>query len=311
MRIRPRRAVLGDLGTPATGLGIALRGNIEGLTAGTFKHNARNYDIVVKLDEREGRDQVERFLFPGTPGHPVVLASLGDVEQGLVPVQITRKDKRRVSKLFANLGPELPLGDAVAGISAAIDGAELLPAGYDYTFAGQYEMMAEGQTAMGEAGLIATVLVILTLAAILESFKQPWLILLTLPLALVGVIWSLHLVGMSIGMFVLIGVVMLIGIVVNNAILIMDEFNKQLSGGGDRHEAMIQAACEKFRPIVMITLAAVLGMLPLALGRGIGAEIRNAVGVASAGGILVSGLLTMIVLPTLYTLCTRNTPRTS
>jgi len=308
LRIQPRRAVLADLAAPATGLGMALRANLEGLEAGTFKRDARNYDIVVKLAERDGKNQVDQFLFPGEPGHPVVLESLGSVEQGLAPVQITRKDKRRVSKLLANLDPGLPIGTAAERIGARIDQADLLPTGYDYTFAGDYEVMAEGRAEMAEAAVIAFILVILTLAAILESFKQPVLILVTIPLALVGVFWALYLAGMSLEIFVLMGIVMLLGIVVNNAILIVDRFNVHVAEGLPRHSAMVSAACERLRPVVMITLAALLGMLPLAFGRGIGAELRNSVGMASAGGILVSGILTLIVVPILYDLFTRNRP---
>ena len=306
LRIRPRRAVLSDLHAPATGLGMALRGNLEGLEAGTFKRDARNYDIVVKFDEQQGKDQVEQFLFPGTPGHPIVLESLGEIEHGFAAVQVTRKDKRRVSKLFANLGEGMPLGTATDNIEASIESNQLLPIGYDYEFAGDYEVMAEAQTEFTEAGLIAVVLVILTLAAILESFKQPVLILVTIPLSLIGVLWALYLTGMAIELFVLMGVVMLVGIVVNNAILIMDQFNMHVREGNPRHMAMVSAACERLRPIVMITLAAVLGMMPLAFGRGIGAEIRNGVGMASVGGILVSGVLTLLVLPVLYDLFTRR-----
>lgn len=167
-------------------------------------------------------------------------------------------------------------------------------------------MMGEMQAEFGNAMLTAVVLVILTLAAILESFKQPWLILVTLPLAMIGVLWTLAIGGQSLDTFVILGIVMMIGIVVNNAILIMDQFNVHVAEGIPRHKAMITAACERFRPIVMITLAAVLGMLPLALGRGIGAEMRNGVGLASVGGIFVSGLLTLIVMPILYDLFTRK-----
>jgi len=306
LRIIPRRAVLADLKSPATGLGTALRANLEGLEAGTYKQGARNYDIVVKLEEREGKRQVRDFLFPGTDGHPLVLASLGHVVQDMAPVQITRKDKRRVSKLFANLDPALPMGSAVDRISAVIDEQGELPPGYGYKFAGVYEVMAEGQQNLAEAGLIGIILVILTLAAILESFKQPLVILVTLPLALIGMFWALALGGKSIEMFAIMGGVMLIGIVVNNAILIIEQFNLNLKAGQRRHEAMVAAACDRFRPVVMITLAAVLGMMPLALGQGLGAELRQTCGIASVGGILVSGVLTIIVLPVMYNLFTRN-----
>ncbi|MBN2398696.1 MAG: efflux RND transporter permease subunit [Deltaproteobacteria bacterium] len=307
IRIRPNRAVLADLGIPATGIGLALRSNLEGITAGTFKKGDRSFDITVKLAEEKGKEQVPAFLFPGVEGRPITLESLGDIEETRAPVQITRKDKQRVSKLFANLDEGTPLGAAVSGISHAIDTSGSMPMGYGYSFTGQYESMVEAQQGLAEAGIIAFILVILTLAAILESFKQPVLILVTIPLALIGMIWSLALGGKTLEMFVLMGGVMLIGIVVNNAILIMDRFNTHvIEEGVPRHEAMISAACERFRPVAMITLAAVLGMLPLAFGRGIGAEIRNACGLASAGGIFISGILTVFVMPALYNLFTRR-----
>jgi HAE1 family hydrophobic/amphiphilic exporter-1 len=306
IRVEPRRAVLSDLNAPAVGLGMTLRANLEGIEAGTYKENARNYDIVVKLAEEEGKEQVGNFMFPGSNGRPTLLASFGKVVEMEIPIQITRKNKQRIAKLTSQLDPGLPLGTAVQKLSAAIDEKGNLPPGYEYTFAGEYELMNEAQADLGEAGIISFVLVILTLAAILESFRQPVLILVTVPLALIGTFWALAIGGESISVFVMMGIVIMIGIVVNNAILIMDQFNIHVAEGIPRHKAMITAACERFRPIVMITLAAVLGMLPLALGRGIGAEMRNGVGIASAGGIFVSGILTMLVIPILYDLFTRG-----
>ncbi len=306
LAILPHRAVLADLGIPAVSLGTIVRANLAGLEAGTFKQGDRNYDIVVQLAERPGRDQIEQFLFPGAPGQPILLSNLAQIEERVAPIQITRKDKQRVSKVFANLAAEMPLGTGVNLLNERIDAEGDFPPGYAYSHSGQYEVMSEANAEFGEAFVIAVVLVILTLAAILESFKQPWLILVTVPLALIGVMWALALTGFSLTMFVLMGIVMMIGIVVNNAILIMDQFNVHVVEGTPRHKAMIAAACERFRPIVMITLAAVLGMLPLAVGRGIGAELRNGVGIAAVGGILVSGVLTLIVMPILYDLFTRK-----
>ena len=309
LAVIPDRAVLADLGVPAVGLGLTLRANLEGLEAGTFKRGDRNYDIVVEFEDRPGKDQVEQFLFPAAPGHPMLLETLGSIEQRIAPIQITRKDKVRVSKLFANLAPGVALGTAVDDLTDKMTHEGQFPPGYNFTFAGMYEMMDEMQAEFGNAMITAIVLVILTLAAILESFKQPWLILVTLPLALIGVMWGLALTGQTLSMFVLLGIVMMIGIVVNNAILIMDQFNVHVTEGIPRHKAMITASCERFRPILMITLAAVLGMLPLAMGRGIGAEMRNGVGIASVGGILVSGVLTLFVMPILYDLCTCKSKR--
>jgi len=306
IRVRPRRAVLGDLRMPAVPLGLMLRANLEGIEAGTYKQGARSYDIVVKLAEEQGKDQVREFLLPGTDGHPLLLTNVSEVTEGEMPIQIIRRDKRRLAKLYAQLDKSLPLGTAVSQVSRILDEQVELPPGYSYSFAGEYEFMAEGQEGLAEAGMIAMMLVVLTLAAILESFRQPALILVTIPLALIGTVWALAAAGESFSIFVIMGVVMMIGIVVNNAILIMDQFNVHVKEGIPRHKAMISAACERFRPIVMITFAAVLGMLPLALGQGIGAEMRNGVGIASAGGILVSGVLTLIVMPIMYDLFTRG-----
>jgi HAE1 family hydrophobic/amphiphilic exporter-1 len=306
LRVLPNRAVLADMGFAATSLGAALRANIEGIECGTFKKGARNYDIVVKFEKKEGKGQVEEFMFPGEAGKPLVLPSLGEVQQKTSPIQITRKDKQRISKLLANLAGAKPLGIAVDELSKKIDESGKLPVGYNYFFGGTAEIMGEAVVAFGEAGIIAIILCFLTLAAILESFKQPWLILITLPLAIIGVIWALALTGESISMFVLMGMVMMIGIVVNIAILIMDQFNVHVKEGVPIHKAMIIAACERFRPVAMVTLAAVLGMLPLAIGRGIGAEMRNGVGIASVGGLLVSGILTLVIMPILYDLFTRK-----
>jgi len=179
-----------------------------------------------------------------------------------------------------------------------------MPPGYEYSFAGVTEIMKEAQLEFAEAGIVAIILVILTLAAILESFKQPWFILVTIPLALIGVFWALSVTSQSLSMFVLMGIVMMTGIVVNNAILLMDQLNTHIKEGVPRHKAMVSAATERFRPIVMVTVAAVLGMMPLAFGQGIGAEMRNGVGIASVGGILVSGIMTLIVMPILYDLFT-------
>lgn len=307
IRVFPRRDVLSDLGMPAVPLGLTLRANLEGLEAGTYKEGARSYDIVVKLAEQEGKDQVRAFQLAGTDGHPLLLTSVSRIEENEMPIQIIRKDKRRIAKLYSQLDERrLPLGTAVNRIGELLDERGGLPPGYGYSFGGTYEFMAEGQGGLAEAGILSIILVVLTLAAILESFRQPAIILVTIPLALIGTTWALAMAGENFSIFVIMGIVMMMGIVVNNAILIMDQFNTHVQEGIPRHKAMITASCERFRPIVMITLAAVLGMLPMALGRGIGAEMRTGVGIASAGGILISGVLTLVVMPILYDLCTRK-----
>ena len=306
IRVHPRRPVLADLSLPATSLGMVLRANIEGIKAATFKRGDRSYDIRVKLRERDGVSQLSEFLFPGVPGRPMTLTNLAQLEEKTAPVQITRSDKRRISKLFGNLLGGKPLGTAVNEISQAIDERNLLPAGYRYRFVGMYEYMSEAQAAMLEAAVMALVLTYLVLAAILESFHKPFIILVTIPLGLVGMLWALYLTGQSISIFVLLGGVMLVGIVVNNAILIMERVRKHIEEGMSEREAMLAAAGDELRPILMITLAAVLGMLPLALGKGLGSEMRAGIGIASVGGIAISAVLTLLVLPVLFELFARR-----
>jgi HAE1 family hydrophobic/amphiphilic exporter-1 len=306
LRIRPRRAVLSDLGVAVTGLGMALRGNLEGIKAGSYKEGARTYDIRVKFLEEEGKNQVKEFLFPAAPGHPITLANIAHVEETLAPVQITRKDKSRVSMVYANLGAGMPIGTSIELLGKIIDEKGELPPGYAYRFIGKAEVMKEAQYEFLEAGILAVILTYLVLAAILESFRQPFLILFAVPLALIGFMWALYLTGKPIDMFVLLGGVMLIGIVVNNAILIIGQMKRYLEEGLPRHEAMIRGATDELRPIIMITLAAVFGMLPLAIGQGLGSELRCGIGIASVGGILISGILTLFLLPALYNLLAGN-----
>ncbi|HOC91982.1 MAG TPA: efflux RND transporter permease subunit [bacterium] len=300
IKIRPNRAVMADLGTPPIAVGMALRGNLEGIVAGTFKQGDRNYDIVVKFDERKGKEQVGEFLLPGAPGRPLLLSTVADIEETKTPLQIIRKDKRRISKLVSYLEEGTPLGSAADGISKAMDSENMLPQGYEYAFGTTYEMMNEGQRGLAEAGIIAIALIFLTLAAILESFKQPFIVLTTIPLSLIGVMIGLYMFGYNLSITVVMGIVMMSGIVVNNAILIMDQFNINVKKGRPRSLAMIDASKERFRPVVMITLAAIFGMIPMAFGKGVGSEMRNDIGVALVSGILVSGVLSVFVVPILY-----------
>lgn len=303
LKIEPRREIMGDLGIPPAAVGLTLRANLEGIEAGNFKMQARNYDIVVCLKKSEGRDQVWEYQFPGRPGQPLVLTSLAHITQDEVPIQIFRKDKERVQKLTAQLAEGVALGNAAAQLAEAIRQKAEFPAGYSFRFTGIFEVMTEGLGGLVEAGVLSLLLVYLCLAAILESFRQPFLVLATVPLALVGTFWALGLTGESLSIFAVMGIVIMIGIVVNNAILIVDRLNiLRQAGQTSCVAAMIDAACDRLQAQLMITLAAVMGMLPMAVSRGLGAELRNGVGIASAGGILVSATLTLFVVPALYLL---------
>lgn len=301
IRIHPRRAILHDLGLPARVLGLNLRGNIEGLVASTFKKGDRTYDIRVKYAEQPGRAQVPALNWPGADGHPLHLEAVAALQNAEQPVQIIRSEKQRVVRVYADLAPGAGLGTAVQQLHGAI--RDRLPAGYRVAFLGMAEKMAE---AFGEFKMVVLVAIFLTyllLAAILESWTQPLMIMMTVPFSYLGLFLALWLTGSSLSILGLLGGVMLIGVVVNNAILMMDEVNVlRREQGLHKRDAMFKAAGDKFRPICMTSIAAVLGMLPMALGSGLGSEIRASIGIGSVGGMVVSSLLSLYFIPLLYIL---------
>ena len=304
IRIVPKRPVLSDLGFPPALLASIVRGNIEGLEAASFKRGDRTYDVRVKLAEREGKDQIRQFLLPGADGRPIPLETVADVVDDRSLVQIYRVDKRRTVKILGDTAPGATTSQVGDAIERAVVNDNLVPPGYELRDAGMVEMLGEIVADFGEAILLASFLTLLTLAAILESWSRPGLVLLTLPMGLVGVVAALVIGQFALTIFSLLGILMLIGVVVNPAILIVDKMAQHIHDGTCRREAMLTAMAEQFRPVLMVILASGLGMLPMAIGRGIGSENRAGIGTASVAGVLVAGALTLLVLPLIYTLFT-------
>jgi HAE1 family hydrophobic/amphiphilic exporter-1 len=236
-------------------------------------------------------------------GDPVQLFPLGDLvrhDLATTPAQIDRQDLSRQVVISANLDG-LPLGTAVREAKLAAAKLDLAP-GYRVVFGGENETMDESFAAMGEALLIAIIMVYLILAAQFESFVDPLSIMLSLPLSLVGMAGMLLLTGDTVSIISLIGLIMLMGLVTKNAILLVDRARSLRAGGLPRREALIEAGRNRLRPIVMTTLAMIFGMLPLALALGSGAEMRAPMGRAVIGGLLTSTLLTLLVVPVVYSL---------
>ncbi|MFH0878452.1 MAG: efflux RND transporter permease subunit [Lentisphaerota bacterium] len=308
IRIYPQLPILHDMAMPARSLGLALRGNIEGLKVSTFKKGDRTYDIRVKYDEQPGRAQVRAMNLPAPDGRPLNIDAVARLVDGEQPNQIIRSEKQRVVRLYADLAPGAGLGTAVERLKQSI--TTILPAGYQLTFTGMSEKMADAFGEFKTVMLIAVLLTYLLLAAILESWTQPFMIMMTVPFSYLGLYLALYLTGMSLSILGLLGGVMLIGVVVNNAILMMDEVNVlRREQGMHKREAMLKASVHKFRPIFMTSIAAVLGMLPMALGSGLGSEIRASIGVGSVGGMIVSSLLSLYFIPLFYMLVGKSDKR--
>lgn len=304
IRIVPKRTVLSDLGLSASHLAAIVRGNIAGIEAANYKRGDRTYDIRVKLAEEPGKDQIRQFLLPGMDGRPIPLETVADVIDDRATIQIYRVDKQRTVKILGNLKEGYAMSTIGNEITRRIEEGNLLPFGVAFKSSGMSEMLGEVVADFGEAILLAVFLTLLTLAAILESWSRPALVLLTIPMGLIGVIGALVMGQFAMTIFVLLGMLMLIGVVVNPAILIVDKMAQHLAEGTCRREAMMTAMTEQFRPVLMVILASSLGMLPMAISRGIGSESRAGIGSASVAGVLIAGLLTMLVLPLIYTLFT-------
>ncbi len=306
IRVHPDRAALADLGIPVSTFGMIFRGNLEGIKAGVYRRGDRSWDIRVKLDEEKGRGQVEVFSLPGPGGMPLPVGAFAEENLREARIQVLRGEKRRVGKVFANLEGGKALGEAADQLLEEIRKDGGLPPGYRVRFLGMHEKMEEASADFEDAGIVAVALTFLLLCAILESWLLPFLVLLTVPLAVVGMIWGLLLAGVNMNIFVMLAGVMLVGLVVNNAILMIDRAKQLMGEGLSARDAMERGAVERFRPIVMTSLAAALGMLPMALGKGLGSEFRAGMGIASLGGLLVSAFFSLYLVPSAWFLVHRK-----
>jgi HAE1 family hydrophobic/amphiphilic exporter-1 len=230
----------------------------------------------------------------------VPLSELVRAERSSTPSEISRRDLSREVLLTANLDG-VPLGTAVNAIREAVAKIPMAP-GYQVFYPGDAEMMEESFGYMGEALLLAVVFVYLILAAQFESFIDPLSIMFSLPLALVGMAGLLLLTGDTVSIMSYIGLILLMGLVTKNAILLIDYTKVLRQGGMPRREALITAGRTRLRPILMTTLAMIFGMLPLALGIGQGAEMRAPMGRAVIGGLITSTVLTLVVVPVVYSI---------
>ena len=296
--VSPNRTILQNMGISASDMYNSLLGSLDGIEVGDYRSGARTFDIRVKNQKEKGEMQLRQNALGHLESNPLGTEVFAGIAEESHPVIINRYDKVRTMWLFANTAPGKPLGEVSSRIAA--EARKVLPPGYGVRMSGSVEMMNETAREFIQVIVIATLLTYLLIAAILESWLKPLLIMFTVPLGFLGMYLTLYLFGMSMSMMGLLGGVMMIGIVVNNAILIMDECTALIGRGEHPHRAMLLAAESKFRPIVMTSIASVAGMLPMAFGTGLGSELRASCGVGVVGGLLISSLLTLYVIPALY-----------
>jgi HAE1 family hydrophobic/amphiphilic exporter-1 len=306
--IRLRRELASEYGVTLSEVGAALRPLLAGQESGTWRGpDGEYYDVEVRLpqDSRASAADLEQVYVASArldqSGAPVMvpLREVADLTPDSVPEQINRKNQAREIMLTANVTGRAP-GDAGRELQGKLVDLRL-PPGYQVVVEGATRDMQESAAYAGQALILAVVFIYFVLAAQFGSFVQPVSIMASLPLALIGVVLALLLFGSTLNIFSIIGFIMLMGLVTKNAILLVDFVNRARAEGVARSAAILQAARVRLRPILMTTLAMVFGMLPLALGLGASGEQRAPMGQAVIGGVLASGLLTLVVVPVLYT----------
>lgn len=276
-----------------------VRGKLRGTVPTRFRDRERHVDIRVmnEADQRTTLAAVEDLIVAERDGVPVRLGAIASFGTDVGPAEIHRLGGKRVAIIGANLAGR-DLGSVTRDIEAALADVPL-PAGITVEMGGQNQEMAASYRSLKLAVLLAVFLVYLVMAAQFESFLYPLIIMFTVPLALAGAVYGLWLRGMSVSVIAVIGAIMLAGIVVNNGIVLVDRMN-QLRRGLALQKAVRQAGRERLRPILMTTLTTVLGLLPMALGLGEGAELRAPLAVAVIAGLSLATLLTLLVVPVAY-----------
>lgn len=299
-------AKLAQYGLTSADVSDLIATKIGGKVATQFSLDDRKIDILVRnqsIDRNSVQDLQQLIINPGAV-REIPLQAIADIVAVLGPSQITRVNQQRTALVEANI-VDTDLGLAVLTAQQLLDTMNL-PLTVNAHIAGQNEEMESSFRSLQFALILAVFLVYLVMASQFESLLHPLFILFTVPLAGAGSILGLYLVGTELSVIVFIGLIMLAGIVVNNAIVLVDRINQLRQEGHDRYQAVLAAATQRLRPIMMTMLTTVLGLLPLALGLGEGAEVRAPMAISVIAGLLFSTLLTLLFIPCLYLLVDRK-----
>ncbi len=297
----------------ASQLGITVReladrvvSSVRGKVATRYKLREKKIDVLVRsVDTRASSVEEIRSLIvnPGSD-RPLPLSAVADVTVATGPAEIRRSRQQRVAIVTANLSSG-DLGSAVAELGTIVESVDM-PVGTAAAVSGQSDDMRESFRSLQFTMLLAVFLVYLVMASQFESLLHPFVILLTIPLALVGSVWAMFLTGTTVNVVAYIGLIMLAGIVVNQSIVLIDAVNQARERGLAKHDAIVEAARLRLRPIVITKLTTILGLLPMAIGLGEGAEIRKPMAITVIGGVAIASFFTLLVIPVVYSLLDRK-----
>jgi len=302
LRIKVDRDKAALYGITSGQIAQAVSSAISGMTATKYKVGGDEIDVVIRAEKElvDNTSKLRSLIIPSPTGAFITLGDVAEIENATGPVSINRQDQSRIVTVTAQV-----VGRDVGSVNREIQeklGNLILPDGYNVTMGGEQQEMMEAFQDLFLAFVLAILLVYMVMAAQFESLVQPFVIMFSVPLASIGIVLSLLLTGRSINIVSFMGVIMLAGIVVNNAIVLIDFINQLRQRGMSRFEAILKAGPQRLRPILMTTLTTVLGLIPMALGLGEGGELGAPLATVVIGGLTVSTLLTLVVVPVIYTI---------
>jgi HAE1 family hydrophobic/amphiphilic exporter-1 len=300
--IRVNRQKIADLGLSVRDVTRILETAVAGTKVGEFRAEGESYRIFVQLKDAEKRtiEEILDLTLTTDSGQRVVLRNLVAAESGRGPILIDRKDQQRLVRVEANVAGR-DLGSVAAEVQNLLDGIPR-PVGYDLRVAGSFEEQQKAFRELVVSLILALVLVYMVLACQYESFRDPLVVMASVPLAAIGVLVILFLTGTTLNLQSYIGCIMLGGIVVNNAILLVDQAGQLSRRGLPVREAVAEAGRRRLRPILMTTLTTILALVPLAFGIGEGADAQAPLARAVIGGLTGSTLITLVLIPVVYSL---------
>jgi HAE1 family hydrophobic/amphiphilic exporter-1 len=301
LRVVVDRDKAGAMGLSVYQIAGAIETAFKGQTATRFRDSkfGKEYDVVVRLQpsDRNQLPDLRNLTVMSPAGQSVAVSNVASIEKAFGPVDITRKNQQRIITVSANAT------GAIGSINSELTqkmSKLTIPEGFTVEVGGSAKDMAESFRSLLFAMLLAIMLVYMVLASQFESLRDPFIIMFSVPLGIVGVIWGLFLTGINFSVIAFIGVIMLIGIVVSNAILLVDYTNVLRKEGLELYQAVVRAGRTRLRPILMTTMTTIVGMIPMALGIGESSETYSPLAISVISGMIVSTLLTLVFVPTLY-----------
>jgi len=282
-----------------------LQDQLQGKNAGQLEYGGEMRDITIKLPETRLSEIENMTIRSGS--QLFRLSEIAEIRHGESPREIHRRNQNRIGKITAQMEPGIAL-EHISGEIREATADIALPSDYQVTITGDEEKRAESMKNLGFALILSVILVFMVLASIFESLIHPFTVLLTIPFALVGSILTFFLMGRTLNIMAIIGIIMLAGIAVNSSIILIDRINQLIREGLDRRNAIITAGQQRLRPILMTTLTTILALFPLTFGFGESAQLRSPMALAVIGGLISSTILTLVVIPCVYEVFDRLHP---